>query len=85
MPKFEYKAIKPDGSEVTEVMEAKDSDAVTRYLDKLGYLPLKIKQSGGGASLKLFSNKRKLKDAEVVMFSRQLVTLLRAGVPLLTA
>ena len=84
MPSFEYKAIKPDGSEVTEVMEAKDSDAVTRYLDKLGYLPLKIKQSGGGVNLKLFSNRRKLKDAEVVMFTRQLVTLLRAGVPLLS-
>ncbi|MCH8019323.1 type II secretion system F family protein [candidate division KSB1 bacterium] len=84
MPSFEYKAIKPDGSEVTEVMEAKDSDAVTGYLDKLGYLPLKIKQSGGGINLKLFSNKRKLKDAEVVMFTRQLVTLLRAGVPLLS-
>lgn len=84
MPSFEYKAIKPDGSEVTEVMEAKDADAVTRYLDKLGYLPLKIKQSGGGLNLKLFSNRRKLKDAEVVMFTRQLVTLLRAGVPLLS-
>lgn len=84
MPSFEYKAIKPDGSEVTEVMEAKDSDAVTRYLDKLGYLPLKIKQSGGGINLKLFSNRRKLKDAEIVMFTRQLVTLLRAGVPLLS-
>ncbi len=84
MPKFEYKAIKPDGSEVTEVMEAKDSDAVTKYLDKLGYLPLKIKQSGGGAGFQLFANKRKLKVGEVVMFSRQLVTLLRAGVPLLS-
>ncbi len=84
MPSFEYKAIKPDGTEVTEVMEAKDADAVTGYLDKLGYLPLKIKQSGGGVNFKLFSNRRKLKDAEVVMFTRQLVTLLRAGVPLLS-
>ncbi len=84
MPSFEYKAIKPDGSEVTEVMEAKDSDAVTRYLDKLGYLPLKIKQSGGGLNLKLFSNRRKVKDGEIIIFTRQLVTLLRAGVPLLS-
>ncbi|MCH8954945.1 type II secretion system F family protein [candidate division KSB1 bacterium] len=84
MPSFEYKAIKPDGSEVTEVMEAKDSDAVTRYLDKLGYLPLKIKQSGGGLNLKLFSNRRKIKDGEIIIFTRQLVTLLRAGVPLLS-
>ena len=84
MPSFEYKAIKPDGSEVTEVMEAKDADAVTRYLDKLGYLPLKIKQSGGGLNLKLFSNRRKVKDGEIIIFTRQLVTLLRAGVPLLS-
>ena len=84
MPNFEYKAIKPDGSEITEVMEAKNSDAVTGYLDKLGYLPLKIKQTGGGINLKLFSNKRKLKDAEIIVFTRQLVTLLRAGVPLLS-
>ncbi len=83
MPKFEYKAIKPDGSEVNEVMEAKDSAAVTKYLDKLGYLPLKIKQSGG-TQLNLFANKRKLKDSEIIMFTRQLVTLLGAGVPLLS-
>ncbi len=85
MPSFEYKALKLDGSEITAVMEAKDSDAVAAYLDKLGYLPLKIKQSGGwSTTLPLFANKRKLKVGEVVMFTRQLVTLLRAGVPLLS-
>ncbi len=84
MPSFEYKAIKPDGSEVTEVMEAKDSAAVTGYLDKLGYLPLKIKQSGGGTNLNFFSKKKKVKEAEIIVFTRQLVTLMRAGVPLLS-
>ncbi len=82
MPNFEYKAITPDGSVVTDVLEAKDYAAAAAHIDKLGYLPLKIKQTGTG--LQLFSNKKKLKVGDIIMFSRQLVTLLRAGVPLLT-
>ena len=58
MPNFEYKAIKPDGSEITEVMEAKDSDAVAGHLDKRGYLPLKIKQTGGATGLRPMSGVR---------------------------
>lgn len=84
MPNFEYKAIDASGSEVTEVMEAQDSAAVAEHLDKLGYLPLRIKQRSKSSNLQLFSNRKKLKQAEIIVFTRQLVTLLRAGVPLLS-
>ncbi|MFQ5677682.1 MAG: type II secretion system F family protein, partial [bacterium] len=84
MPNFEYKAIDAAGAEITDIVEAKDALAVAEHLEKLGCLPIKIKQKGSVANIELFSNRKKLKQADVIVFTRQLVTLLRAGVPLLS-
>lgn len=84
MPTFEYKAISDSGKEVTEVIEAADSEAVAERLLKLGYLPIKIKSKRATNSLQLFSGKKKPKQIELIVFTKQLVTLLKAGVPLLS-
>jgi len=86
MPSFEYKAINDAGDEVTGVVEAADVNRAGQQLDKLGYFPIKIKPKGQGKGLdiQLFANKKKLKPAEIIVFTKQLVTLLKAGVPLLS-
>jgi type II secretory pathway component PulF len=84
MPTFEYKAINEMGVEVKEVMEAPNSSVVAERLEKLGYLPLKIKPKTDFANLEIFSKKSKVKSDQIIMFTRQLVTLLKAGVPLLS-
>lgn len=85
MPTFEYKALNDMGVEITEVMEAPNSSAVAEKLDKLGYLPLKIKSKAGFSNIEIFSKKnKKVKEEHVIMLTRQLVTLLKAGVPLLS-
>jgi len=84
MPTFEYKAINDMGVEITEVMEAQNSSAVAEKLEKLGYLPLKIKSKAGFSNLEIFSKKKKVKEESVIILTRQLVTLLKAGVPLLS-
>jgi len=86
MPTFEFKAITPTGQIVTDVIESPSEKNVTQDLFKKGYRPIAIKrkkaaQEGGGGTL--FA--KKIKTEQKVLFIRQLVTLLKAGVPMLTA
>lgn len=84
MPNFEIKAIDQSGTEITEVVEAESSVEVAEKLEQLGYLPIHIKEkSGSSGSLTLFEKKKKIKEEEIIVFTKQLVTLLKAGVPLL--
>ena len=89
MPSFEYKAVTPSGQIVTEVLEAPNEQSAAREIYRKGYRPVALKKkketkeaenSGGGG---FFA--KKIKTEEIVLFTRELVTLLRAGVPMLTA
>ncbi|NQT26117.1 type II secretion system F family protein [candidate division KSB1 bacterium] len=88
MPTFEFKAVNPSGQVVTEVLEATNEQAVSKEIYNRGFRPISIKSkkvtkaaesSGGG----LFA--KKVKIDEIVLFTKELVTLLKAGVPMLTA
>lgn len=84
MPVFEYKAVTDSGAIRRDTMEAPNREAVADKLQKLGYTPLKISERRTSAlNADLFGGK-KIKVDEVIIFTRQLVTLLRAGVPLLS-
>ncbi|MFQ5637023.1 MAG: type II secretion system F family protein [bacterium] len=83
MPTFEYKAINQAGEEITEVMDAVDENAIADRLSSLGYLPITIKPKGTSSGFLPFSFGGKLKQVEIIVFTKQLVTLLKAGVPLL--
>jgi type II secretory pathway component PulF len=85
MPTFEYKAISEAGTEVRDVIEALNSTEAAEKVEKLGYLPLSVKQKSGGGNIEFFSTKRHLKAEDIIMFTKQLVTLLKAGVPLLSS
>jgi type II secretory pathway component PulF len=88
MPTYEYKAVNSSGQVVTEVLEAANEQVVTREIYNRGFRPVSIKSkkaakesesTGGG----LFA--KKIKTDEIVLFTKELVTLLKAGVPMLTA
>lgn len=94
MPSFEYKAVTPSGQIVTEVFEAPNEEGVSREIYKKGYRPIAIKKkkgeraktgSGESAGSKGGFFDKKIKTGEIVLFTKELVTLLRAGVPMLTA
>ena len=85
MPHFRFRAINDNGQFIEDVMEASNTGAVAEKLDSWGYVPLKIKESKE-SSTKLFGgSKEKVKVDDVVLFTRQLHTLLKAGVPLLSS
>ncbi len=84
MHHFQFRAINDNGQFIEDVMEASSTGAVAEKLDSWGYVPLKIKETKESTS-KLFGSKEKVKIDDVVLFTRQLHTLLKAGVPLLSS
>src|SRR3954453_21127816 len=81
--KFYYKAIK-DGRATTGHGEAKDKEAFAASLTKQGLHPLVIKvdKAKGGGLLSFFGPSKKVKLSDLVIFTRQLSTMISAGVPL---
>ena len=89
MGHFAYKARNADGQLVEGVLESADSDAVATQLFGLGVSPIDIRPAtapkhstriGGGA----FSAS-KIDTLELMLFSRQMHALLKAGVPMMRA
>jgi len=82
---FTYKATNKDGKTVTGTVEAASKQVLLTLLHRQGLHPLVIEVSkGGGKSLgKLFSTQsKKVKLNDLVVFTRQLSTMISAGVPL---
>ncbi len=81
MAKFSYTAVSKDGKTVNGSVEATSKDALIKSLHNQGFRPIGIKQEAtkGGFDLGL-GKSVKLKD--LVIFTRQLSTMISAGVPL---
>jgi type IV pilus assembly protein PilC len=80
---FIYKATNKEGKTVAGAATADDRAALLALLHKEGLHPILIeiskgKKSAGG----MFGGKKKIKLADLVIFTRQLSTMISAGVPL---
>lgn len=83
MAKFTYTATNKEGRTVQGIADATDRSSLIATLNKQDLHPVIIKLAGGGSSKKKRSKKVKLK--ELVIFTRQLSTMISAGVPLTRA
>ena len=88
MPFFAYKARNGQGQLVQGVLESADSGAAADQLFTTGITPLEITLTGspalggeGGWLARL--TKEKIRSIDVQLFSRQLYTLLKSGVPIM--
>ncbi len=89
MPFFTYKGRDGRGEAVQGVLEGADSGAVAGQLFGSGIVPLEITPSAPPREKnefldKLF-NKGKVSHTDVLLYSRQMFTLLKAGVPIMGA
>jgi len=84
MPAFAYKGKAPDGNVVQGIIEAAEQRAAIDRLRQQKLVILEINQQAeGGFSLKkLLARKGKVTSKDLVLFSRQLSTLISAGVPI---
>ncbi|MFQ5482112.1 MAG: type II secretion system F family protein [Nitrospinaceae bacterium] len=88
MTVFQYKARDRMGALMTGTMEAANQEMVGVELGRQGHFPVAIEpmaEKGGGFSLNMNLDAyfTKIKIQDLVMFTRQLATLFRAGIPLL--
>ncbi len=89
MAHFAYKARNSGGELVQGVLESPDSGAAASQLFNLGITPIEITPSrapagaGGGAADALFA--AKVTALDLILFSRLMYTLLKAGVPVMRA
>ncbi|TDY35166.1 type II secretion system F family protein [Janthinobacterium sp. 75] len=89
MPFFAYKARNASGELLTGVMEGADSGAVADQLFSTGATPVEIlatkKAATTGTDIGWWQKltEKKVSSMDVQLFSRQLYTLLKAGVPIM--
>lgn len=82
MSQFSYKAINNTGKTVSGNIDSASIESATDFLSKQGLTPIIVQaKSTGSLDLNnIFGAKVKLKD--MVIFTRQLATMINAGVPL---
>lgn len=81
MISFQYTAKKPDGTTVHGIVEAETESAAGKLIIAQGMAPLKIGVKDEGSSL-LSKLTGRVTAKDKILFSRQLSTLINAGLPL---
>ncbi|MBQ2672972.1 type II secretion system F family protein [Candidatus Saccharibacteria bacterium] len=82
MKRFNYKAKEKDSGKIVKGnIQAEDESTAGRLLIDQGYIPESITEEGGG----LFGGKGRVTTKDRIMFTRQLSTLIGAGLPLATS
>jgi general secretion pathway protein F len=85
MPDFRYKAVSAGGDTVEGAMNASDRAAVVDSLRGQGLFPLKV-ELGGAAAESIWNRDllgpRKSRTRDIAVVTRELATLLKAGLPL---
>lgn len=84
MALFNYKAVRPNGEVLEGEMEAADEAALVHALQLDGLIPIKTSMAGkGGVLSSLFRKKQpQVKQEQILAFTRELATLLEAGMTL---
>lgn len=87
---FQYVARDSSGAEVKGAQEAASQGDVASLLRQRGLTPVRIVEGKPSSSFDLSAwlgelNKPKIEHQDVMLFSRQIYTLLKAGVPILRA
>lgn len=90
MPSFAYRGRDARGSLVSGRLDGADSSAVADQLLAIGVTPVEIAPAGEGAAIAAPEWWRRLTappitDVDVMLFSRQMYSLLKAGVPIMRA
>jgi len=91
MPFFKYTAITGSGGNTKGVVEAASVEAAQDLLASRGLIPTGVVETGGadastsneGAFTRLSNAMQKVKPQDVILFTKQLKTMLNAGIPVL--
>lgn len=85
MAYFQYKAVTPEGKVIEGTLEAADEQAALARLQEQGQMPIKVASTDEGLlgrEMKLPWKRKKVPQRDLLVFTQELSTLLRAGLPL---
>lgn len=83
---FTYKATNKAGKTITGTADSASKAALISTLHKQGLHPILVEPVKGKGSLsRLFGSSKKVKQGDLVIFTRQLSTMISAGVPIVKA
>jgi MSHA biogenesis protein MshG len=88
MPIFNYKGRDGSGALVQGVLEGQDSNALASLLFSRSITPIEIQAQAPTSTTKNISIdlfEEKIETIDVMLFSRQMYTLLKAGIPIMNA
>lgn len=86
MPSYRYKARDKYGALFIGTFETNGREAVAGHLDSLGYIPVLIEEQKPGLSLgQYLPQLQTIAAADLIIFSRQLATLISAGIPFIAS
>ena len=89
MPVFDYKGRNQRGEAISGQIEAATADAVATQLSNSGVIPVDVAIAKPGqdifAGLRQAFGETKVRLTDLILFSRQMYTLLKAGVPIMQA
>jgi type II secretory pathway component PulF len=89
MPVYQYKAITPEGKETTGSLDALDRPNALKLIRGLGLVPVLVSDTtiieGPKRPTAAPRRKRKIKTRELVMFTHQMNSVLKANIPLTQA
>jgi MSHA biogenesis protein MshG len=86
MPNYQYKSRDKFGKEARGLMEGEDENSVAQKLIQMGFTPVSITEAREAIRGPKFSGSSiRVKFSELNMFTRQMATLQKAGLPILLA
>jgi type IV pilus assembly protein PilC len=81
MKKYSYRAKDLSGKTITGLVEASDKTKAAKLLKQKGYIVISISSASGIADL-LTSMRSRVSQSDVAAFTRQLATMINAGLPI---
>ena len=81
--KLRYKAVTKDGKPIRGSIESQDPSEAAAYLRQRELIPIEINQEAQTNFLHLFSGVKKVKSKDLVLFTRQLSSMLSSGLTLI--
>jgi len=88
MPKFRYRAINETGTTTTGEIEADSADSASSLIATRGLIPTKVTEERSALPNLQLSKLREMftpvKAPELILFTKQFNTLIKAGVPMLS-
>jgi len=87
MAKFAYQAIDESGKTISSVVEAESVEKASSLLLSRGYIPVDVTEEGGAsprqAWMRIRARFTPIKAPELILFTKQFRTMLRAGVSII--